>query len=203
MRKLLNAQKGGALQMRAAHSKYLRRFQIGALPTILLLGLLPLGQFHQACKTASPHSPERFSIRWTLDQTGSHKLLAEVHGIDAPSLDRLRDFRWQSADWQRLLSVYAGTPGSTSEQNLPPMLGSYRVGASVLLFESQFAVEPEAEYRAVFYPAVLTGEDSEPITSVYQPPSRDSSPTTVVSHIYPSADDLPCLLYTSPSPRDS
>jgi len=191
MRKLLNAQKGGALQMRAAHSKYLRRFKIGALPTIFLLGLIPLGQFHQACKTASPHSPERFSIRWTLDQTGSHKLLVEVHGIDAASLDRLRDSRWQSADWQRLLSVYAGKRGSTSEQNLPPMLGSYRVEASVLLFESQFAVEPEAEYRAVFYPAVLTGEDGEPITSVYQPPSRDSSPTTVVSHIYPSADDLP------------
>jgi hypothetical protein len=59
------------------------------------------------------------------------------------------------------------------------------------LFESQFPVEPETEYRAVFSPAALTGETQESIVSIYNSPSRHSSPSTIVSHVYPSADLLP------------
>jgi len=157
---------------------------------ILVAALITLGASlsFQACKRAPPHS---VSLRWTLDQTGSNKLLVEVHGLDAASLDRLRESTWTPAEWQRLLSVYAGRPGSTSDPSLPPMLGAYRLESNVLLFESQFPVEPEAEYRALLRPAAITGEAGEPVTSVYQSPPRNSSPTTIVSHVYPSADVLP------------
>ncbi|MEK6325464.1 MAG: Ig-like domain-containing protein [Acidobacteriota bacterium] len=166
---------------------------------ILVAALITLGASlpFQACKRAAPPEPSSsaaphpVSLRWTLDQTGSNKLLVEVQGLGAASLDRLRESTWTPAEWQRLLSVYAGRPGSTSDPSLPPMLGTYRVESNVLLFESHFPVEPEAEYRALFRPAALTGEAGEPVTSVYQSPSRNSSPTTIVSHVYPSADVLP------------
>jgi len=151
----------------------------------------------QACRSAAPPEqsssagPQPVSIRWTLDQTGSNKLLVEVHGLDAASLKRLRDSGWTPAEWQRLLSVYAGRPGSTSDPGLPPMLGAYRVESSFLLFESQFPVEPEAEYRAMYSPAALSGEAGEPVTAVYKPLPRTFSPTTIVSLVYPTADELP------------
>ena len=163
------------------------------LPVILLAGLITLPLLH-ACNSAptgSSSSSGPVSIRWAIDQRGGRNLRVEVHGIDRAALDRLRESSRTSDEWQLFLSVYAGRPGSTSEPSLPPMLGTYRVESDVLLFESQFAVEPEAEYRAVFYPAVLAGAAGEPITSVYQPPARDSSPATIVSRIYPSTDEVP------------
>jgi hypothetical protein len=167
------------------------------LLAILLAALITFGAspiFH-ACKRASPPEPSSsaasVSLRSTIDQTGSNHLLVEVHGLDAASLDRLRESTKTPAGWELVLSVYAGRPGSTSDQSLPPMLGAYRVESDVLLFESRFPVEPEVEYRAVFRPAELSGESSEPITSVYKSPSRTASPTTIVSDVYPSADVLP------------
>lgn len=169
----------------------------GELPAIFLAALITFGASltFQACKRAAPPEPSSsaapVSLRWPLDQSRSNKLLVEVHGLGAVSLGRLRESTWTPAEWQRLLSVYAGRTGSTSDPSLPPMLGAYRIESNVLLFESQFPVEPEAEYRALFHPAALTGEAGDPVTSVYKSPSLSSSPTTVVSHVYPSADVLP------------
>lgn len=74
------------------------------------------------------------------------------------------------------------------------MLGAYRVESGVLRFEPQFLLEPGVAYRAIFRPDQLPGKGgkgSAPITSVFKLPPRNSTPTTVVSHIYPSADALP------------
>ena len=114
-----------------------------------------------------------------------------MRGLDAASLVDLRSSTRTQAEWQQLLPVYAGRPGSTAEAGLPPMLGVYFVESDLLVFESQYPIEPETEYRAVFHPEVLTGRTGEPIASVFQSPSRNSSPATVVSQVYPSADLLP------------
>ena len=74
------------------------------------------------------------------------------------------------------------------------MLGAYRVQSDGLRFEPQFPLEPGVTYRAVFRPDRLPGKGdsgSTPITSVFQLPPRSSIPTTVVSHVYPSAEVLP------------
>jgi hypothetical protein len=77
---------------------------------------------------------------------------------------------------------------------LPPMLGAYSVRAGVLRFEPQFPLERGVAYRAVFRPDRLPGRrgaTAAPITADFQLPPRDTSPTTAVSHVYPSADVLP------------
>jgi hypothetical protein len=74
------------------------------------------------------------------------------------------------------------------------MLGVYRVQPDSLRFEPQFPLEPGVAYRAVFRPDQLPGargSSDAPITSDFQLPPRNATPTTVVSHIYPSAGLLP------------
>jgi hypothetical protein len=75
---------------------------------------------------------------------------------------------------------------------MPPMLGNYRVASDRLRFEPQFPLEPGVKYRAVFRPARLNGKGvGEEIAAVFEMPRRDSTPTTEVTRIYPSADELP------------
>ena len=148
----------------------------------------------QNCKPAPPgpsSSAAPVSLHWTIDQTDSNKLRLEVRGLDAASLYDLRSSTRIPAEWQQVLSVYAGRPGSTEAAGLPPMLGEYAVESDLLVFKSRYPVEPDTEYRAVFQPSGLTGGTREPIGSAFQSPSRNSSPTTVVSQVYPSADLVP------------
>jgi hypothetical protein len=130
-------------------------------------------------------------LHWAIDQTDSNKLRLEVRGLDAATLVDLGSSTRTPVEWQQLLAVYAGRAGSTADAGLPPMLGIYQVESDLLVFKSQYPIQPEAEYRAVFNPAVLTGGAGEPIVSAFQSPSRNSSPSTVVSRVYPSADLLP------------
>ncbi len=136
-------------------------------------------------------SQSRFSIRWTPAPTNAGRVAVEVSGLSDATLNRLQQSNWKPPQWQRLLSVYAG---QGSDQSLPPMLGAYRVQSGSLRFEPQFRLEPGVAYRAVFRPDQLPGASrskTAPITSDFQLPLRRATPTTVVSHIYPSADLLP------------
>jgi hypothetical protein len=74
------------------------------------------------------------------------------------------------------------------------MLGAYRVQADALRFDPQFPLEPGVQYQAVFHPDLLPGggpPDASPINSAFNAPRRDTSPTTEVRRVYPSADTLP------------
>jgi hypothetical protein len=118
----------------------------------------------------------------------------EVSGLSAATLEQLQSAGWGLPQWQRLLAVFAEPANATSNQNLPPMAGSYRVQANALRFDPQFPLEPGINYRAVLHPDQLPGgNDSNPaaITAVFQLPSRGTTPGTVVSRVYPSADVLP------------
>src|SRR5207247_6148629 len=55
-------------------------------------------------------------------------------------------------------------------------------------------LEPGVNYRAIFHPDRLSGDrgkGGDPIMAAFKAPSRASIPTTVVTHVYPSADVLP------------
>ena len=125
---------------------------------------------------------EAAAIRWV---SGAGKVAVEVHGLDARTLGRLQRLSWKPAQWQRLFAVHAG------DESLPPMLGAYRIQSNALRFEPQFPLEPGITYRAVFRPGRLPGLRGAPVTATFQLPPRDSTPTTVVTRIYPSADLLP------------
>lgn len=137
-------------------------------------------------------SQDRVSIRWTSDPANPYKVAVEVYGLSADAIKRLRRSKPALTEWRRLLSVYAGQEEPTVASDLPPMAGVYRVESNALRFEPQFPLEPGLAYRAVFRPDQLPGGNrSAPITSVFQSPRRSATPSTMVSHVYPSADVLP------------
>jgi hypothetical protein len=110
----------------------------------------------------------------------------EVRGLPPATLQRLQ--HWTVPQWQRLLVVFAG-----EDEAMPPMLGTYRIEGNVLRFTPQFPPEPGVTYRAIFRPANLPGAKAKtaPVTALFQAPTRTATPTTVVSHVYPSIDVVP------------
>jgi len=144
-------------------------------------------------------SQDQFSIRWAPDPAGPGRVAVEVYGLSAAAINGLRrsDEKGKKgrtlAEWQRLFPVYAGQEDSNDASTLPPMLGVYRVESNALRFEPKFPLEPGLTYRAVFHADQLPGgsKAAGTITSVFQPPRRSATPTTLVSHVYPSADVLP------------
>jgi hypothetical protein len=142
----------------------------------------------EKARSAADLQDELF-IRWITDPANQSKILVEVSGLSAAALERLKQSNWDHSRWRRLLSVYAG---QGDLMGLPSMLGVYRVESNALRFEPQFALEPGVTYRAVFHPDQLPGgKRVKPITAVFQAPKRNTTPTTVVSRVYPSANTLP------------
>jgi hypothetical protein len=144
------------------------------------------------CVEKTSASQDQASIRWTSDPANPYKVVVEVQGLSATAVKRLRQSKPALAEWRRLFSVYAGQEEPKNPSDFPPMAGVYSVEANTLRFEPQFPMEPGLSYRAVFRPNQLPGvSKAAPITSVFQSPRRSATPTTMVSHVYPSADTLP------------
>lgn len=127
--------------------------------------------------SAQSHEP---TIRWRPDPQAANRFLVEVSGFSGTMLQQLQRAKGTQPQWQRVLSVYAG------DANLA-MLGTYRINAGVLQFLPQYPLEPGMQYRAV----VRATPKATPITSAFQLPARDTTPTTFVRQIYPSADVVP------------
>lgn len=159
----------------------------------LLVGLLCLLLLLAGCAVRSQQQGQ-LAIRWVADSASTAKAFVEVSGLSAATLEQLPKAGWDPAQWQRLLSVFAESVNSASGQNLPPMAGSYHVQGNALRFDPQFPLEPGVSYRAVLQPNQLPGANNStaaPTTAIFQMPSRETAPGTVVSRIYPSADVLP------------
>ncbi len=141
---------------------------------------------------AAPHQP--LSVRWLPDPADTNMVAVEVSGLSLTALQKLQAADWSPGQWQKLLSVYAGQEDLKADLGLPSMLGAYRVESGVLRFEPQFPLDPGIQYRAVLRPGLLADQGDpggEVISAVFQAPGRSSNPTTVVSHVYPSAGVLP------------
>ena len=174
----------------------------GALVASLAAAIVAIGALliFQSCTDAassdrSSTTPQsQISVRWVTDPADANKAAVEVSGLSAAALEQLQKVNWELGQWQRLLSIYAGQGNAAVDASLPPMLGAYRVQPDALRFEPQFPLEPGVTYRAVFRLDQLPGGSNssrEPITSTFQLPLRNSASTTVVTHIYPSAEILP------------
>lgn len=136
-------------------------------------------------------------VSWVADPARAGQSAVEVSGLSPEVLRRLQESDWGPPQWQRLLAVYAqpGQPGqATIDPRLPPMLGAYGIRSAVLRFEPQFPLEPGVTYLAVFRPDHLPGgadAGGAAITASHRLPPREATPTTVVSHVYPTAEVLP------------
>jgi hypothetical protein len=85
------------------------------------------------------------------------------------------------AGWSSVFSVYAGSG------DVPPLLGTYSVEASSLVFRPRFPLAAGMHVRAVFQPP-----DGAAVESVFDiPAAAKLTPTTRVAHVYPSTGVLP------------
>jgi len=98
--------------------------------------------------------------------------------------------------WSSIFVVYTGSG------DVPPLLGNYAVEGGALVFHPTFPISAGVKYRAVFHaPGMPTVE------KMFDGPPRDTTPSTRVEHIYPSADVLPSnqlrlyIYFTAPMSR--
>ncbi|MGI8603726.1 MAG: Ig-like domain-containing protein [Verrucomicrobiales bacterium] len=138
--------------------------------------------------------PGKFSIRWTTSPATPYKTTVEVFGLSTTTLKQLEHLAWQPAQWQRLFPVYAEQGKLVTDVSLPPMIGTYQVASSAVRFQPQFPLDPGLTYRAIFHPDQLPGDHGAPsrlVSAVFTAPARPASPSTVVNHVFPSAEMLP------------
>jgi hypothetical protein len=138
---------------------------------------------------ASAAETPAISLRWNAN---SNPAIVEVAGLGEKTLRQLQT-NDQTADLQKLLSVYASQGDFLADMSVPPMLGSYRVTDGLVRFQPQFPLQRGVAYRAVFRPSRLPGAQAgaADVVSRFQLPTVEREPTTTVTQIYPSADVLP------------
>jgi hypothetical protein len=137
-------------------------------------------------------SPAQYSIHWVPDPKQTSKVAVEVSGLSSRSLDQLRRAPWDTAQWQKLLSVSVEQDNLTTQLFLPAMIGVYVVTDKTLRFEPQFLLQPGVRYRAVLRPHNLPGgEPGKPFDSTFALPAPAAAATTTVTQVFPTADVVP------------
>ena len=136
-----------------------------------------------ACgRSASPSSP---AIKLTKPQNGG-RAYVEVTGLSADALGSLGRTTLTAKQWSALLRV------AVSDE-APGMLGAYSVADGALRFTPAFPLDPGRPYRVRFDPARLPGAggSAPPIMATIGEPARDTTPSTIVTRVYPTGDVVP------------
>lgn len=155
-----------------------------------LLVLLPL--FAACAGSAKSSAPPRIQLNTqtnTVDVTGlSAATVAALAGAASAGT-------WTDADWQALLRVSvkaAGGSGST-----PAVAGTHAIVGGAVRFTPMFPFDEGRQYDVVLDAARLPAvEDDVPwrrqkIAAVVGRPAVARSPSTFVTHLYPSGDVVP------------
>jgi hypothetical protein len=108
----------------------------------------------------------------------------EVHGLDRSFLETHRD-----ADWSNVFRVFVKS--ASSQEGLPPILGSWKLEGQALRFEPKFPLAAGVRYRAVLSPGPWTGNKRDALEAEFEVPRPPLEPKTVVEQVYPSSSRLP------------
>jgi hypothetical protein len=121
-------------------------------------------------------------IQWVPE---AERTCVEVAGLDDTTLAALRD--WPAEKWRVLLAVRVQQDGA------PAMLGTWQADARVVRFRPQFPLTAGVAYRAEFDTTRLPGAavDARRVTSEFTMPVSPHGPATVVTQVFPSADEVP------------
>ena len=105
---------------------------------------------------------------------------ATIDVVDVPAATARSLAAIESRDeWAAVLKITVGP-------DQPPMLGDYRLEGSRILFTPMFPLDPGRPYHVTFTPA-----GAEALTATVALPARDTTPTTAVAQVYPTADVVP------------
>jgi len=132
------------------------------------------------------------ALRWVSNGTVLGWTL-EVTGVPAESLDQLRHANWTVAQWQKAFVVHAEQGEALGTVGMPAMSGTYQAQGDGIRFVPQFPLEPGVNYIASLFTTRLPGPRAGVpiVTTEFRLSRPASSPSTVVTQIYPSADVLP------------
>jgi hypothetical protein len=110
---------------------------------------------------------------------------ASIAAAQSPSI-QFRDGAFRVTGWAAqgdLASVFAVYAGSGDVQ---PMLGKYSIEGGSLVFRPQFPLSAGVRYLATFHPPGAT-----PIETAVEGPKKETTPSTRIERVYPTADVLP------------
>ena len=108
-------------------------------------------------------------------------------GLPDAILDALEDADFAPEQWSAILRVAVGADG-------PPVLGSHRVVDGTLRFVPEFPFDAGREYHVRFDPSHIEPPPRStvaPLVATVSRPAKQTTPSTVVSRIYPSGDVVP------------
>jgi hypothetical protein len=124
-----------------------------------------------ACSRAT--GPARIELN-----TATERPTIDVIGLAPADLNQLGEIQARDT-WTGILRISVAG-GET------PIAGSYSIDGQRLRFTPMFPFDPGREYEAV-----LAMPGAEPVRTTVSLPARDSTPTTVVSQVYPTSDTVP------------
>lgn len=116
----------------------------------------------------------------------------DVIGLPPAQLAGLSKADWSGEQWQSLMRVMVKS--STGDRR-PAIAGRYAVAGATLRFTPAFPFDEGREYEVVFDPNALSAAGADvtganPIVAVVSLRSVPRSPTTVVTHVYPSGSEV-------------
>ena len=156
-------------------------------------GLAVLSPLVAACAgSASSSAPPQIQLN---SQTNT----VDVAGLPAASVAALSNTLstggWTDGDWQALLRVSVKSAGGAGAT--PAVAGSYSIAGDVVRFTPMFPFDEGRQYDVVLDASRLPAvRDDAPwrqqkIAAVVGRPAVARSPSTVVTHLYPSGDTVP------------
>lgn len=137
-----------------------------------------------ACGGSNP-SPSNPSI--TLINPESPAAHVAVTGLSGDELAALAGDDLTAEQWPALLRVAVDAAA-------PPMLGSYAVADGVLKFIPAFPLDQGRQYHVRFDPSRVPGAGAAnrpPVVAMVSRPASTAVPSTVVSRVYPTGDQVP------------
>lgn len=166
-----------------------QRIIVGSL-LLTVVSLLVWRRAEALRPNGAPPANEQPFIK--LDPTSG---VIEVAGLSVRHLAKLRQTSLSAADWSELFAVYA-TPTITTD--MPAVLGTYSVTETALRFTPRFPLVAGLRYTARFHVARWRARMGAPpleiapvLETALTLPPPSTSASTVVSAVYPSADELP------------
>jgi hypothetical protein len=158
--------------------------------TLLLPFAFCLFTFVPAC---SRHvAPDPGGPRITLQVPSQHEpALVTVTGLAGQDLSGLRDARLTGDQWQALLTITV-RDAALDALHRPPVQGRYGVTPSAITFTPIYPFDPGRAYDVVFNRSQLPrAQPSPPVVAVVQLPAVARTPSTIVTAVYPSAEQWP------------
>ena len=153
-----------------------------------LCSLLLLSTLVVACTGSDSSAPPQIQLN---SQTNT----VDVTGLPAATVAALSSNSWSDADWQALLRVSVKTAGGAASP--PAVAGKYSVVDRALRFTPMFPFDEGRQYDVVLdagrLPAVPGNAPwrAQTLAAVVGRPAVARSPSTVVTHVYPSGDIVP------------